>query len=290
MFFQIVVIAIILYFAWPYILAIVFPPNLKKKYANKVVIITGASSGLGQEIALQISKFSPKLMLAARNTDKLKEIQKHCKDLGAEVEICTTDVSESAQCKALAEATVKAFGKIDIVIANAGIGMAANVFSLKDTTVLDQVMKVDFGGAVNTVFWALPELRKSNGHVTVISSIYGRIPGRGVTAYVAAKHAILGFFDSLRLEEKRNKINITVVCPGFINTDIHNRSLNADGKSVGPVKTKSSYKLTETTVGNAASVTLAATAANRKTVFLPTPVYFIASLRAIFPEFMDKYL
>jgi len=280
---------VVLALSWPFLSSLIFPPNLKKKFQSKSIIITGASSGLGKELALKLAKFKPKLMLAARSEDKLEEVKKHCLELGAEkVEIKRTDVTDLEQCKSLAEATVQAFGGIDIVFANAGIAMTALLYTLKDTKVLEDVMKVDYWGAVNTVFPTLPALRKSGGHIVVVSSAYGTLIGKGVSGYSAAKHALHGFFDCLRIEEKRNKIKVTVVCPGFINTEIHTRSLGPEGKSVGVSKPNAALKNSEVKVGQAADITLGATASNQTRVYFPFFVQVAVFLRIYFPGLFDK--
>jgi len=282
---------VVLALSWPFLSSLIFPPNLKKKFQGKSIILTGASGGLGKEIALKLAKYKPKLMLAARSEDKLEEVKKHCLELGAEkVEIKRTDVTDLEQCKALAESTMQAFGGIDIVFANAGIGMTALVYNMKDTKVLEDVMKVDYWGAVNTVFAALPALRKSNGHVVVISSAYGTLIGKGVSGYSAAKHALHGFFDCLRVEEKRNRIKVTLVCPGYINTEIHTRSLGPEGRSVGVSKPSAALKNSEVSVGEAAALTLGATASNQNRIYFPLFVQVAVLLRAYFPRLFDKVI
>jgi len=285
------VIAVISVFACYALSGLVFVPNLKKKFSGKSVIITGASSGLGEELALQISKYKPKLTLAARNIEKLKEVKKHCTELGAEsVVIVRTDVGDTNQCRDLVTEATKAHGGVDIVIANAGIGMAVSLRNLQDTSVIEQVMKVDFFGAMNVAFWALPELRKTHGHITVISSVYAKIPAKGVTGYCAAKHALHGFFDSLRLEEKRNRINVTMICPGYIRTPIHDGSLTGDGKTRGSHEPDKFVKLTEVSVGKAATWTLEATAANKFQLVFPFMLKVIVFLRGVLPGPMDKFV
>jgi len=270
---------------------IVFKPNLKAKFQDKRIIITGASSGLGRELAYQLAKLKTKLVLAARSIDKLDEVARTCKQLGAtNVVVVKTDVSVSDQCKALIDEAVKAYDGIDIVFANAGIGMSATLFGMKDhgPDLLNQVMQVDYFGAVYTAFWALPELRKSKGHIAVISSVFGKIPGKGVSGYSAAKHALHGFFDSLRIEEKRNRIKVTLVCPGYIPTPIHETSLSADGSSVGKQKPSLLFQYNEIATGKAATLTLEATAANEFQATFPLLTQVLVCLRSVAPVLADK--
>jgi len=244
--------------------------NYKQKFEKKSVVIIGASSGIGEELALQVSRFKPKLVLASRNIYKLEEIKKNCLSVGADtVTVVETDVTDREQCKKLIEKVEEVNGGIDVLFLNAGIGLTSTLFSLKNPEVLEQVFRVDYFGAMYPAYYALPLLRKSKGHITVTSSLYGKLPGIGVSAYSSAKHALHGFFDCLRIEEKRNQIRVTMVCPGYINTPIHNKSLGGEGKEVGSHKKSALFAWTEISLSKCASQILKATAANEKEVSIP---------------------
>jgi len=257
--------------------------NYNKKFGNKVVVIVGASSGLGEELALQVSNYHPKgLILAARRLDKLEEIKKKCELRGAtSVTVVVTDITSQADCKNIINVTIDKYQKIDILFLNAGIGLTSNLFKMNDPEPLKRVFETDLMGVVNTAFYALPALRTSKGHIVVTSSAYGKIPGLGLSAYCSAKHALHGFFDCLRAEETRNNIHVTLVCPGYIKTAIHDRALGSDGKEVGSHKKSALFAYTETTISVAVSNILKATATNKTEVHFPYLVNFAVRIRGI---------
>jgi len=257
-------------------------PNYKRKFEKKSVVIVGASSGIGEELALQVSRHKPKLVLVARRQDKLETIKKKCLTAGAEsVTVVEADVSDREKCKELIAKSVDINGGIDVLFLNAGIGQTAGLFSLETPEVLEKVFQVDYFGAMYPAFYALPHLRKSRGHITVTSSVYGKVPGKGVSAYCSAKHALHGFFDSLRIEEGRNQIHVTMVCPGYVKTSIHDRSLGSDGKEVGTHKKTALFTWTEVSLQKAAALILKATAQNEKEISFPLLCEVAVRLRGL---------
>jgi len=272
---------IIAWFLYDYLLGLF--ANYQKKFGNKIIVIVGASSGLGEELALQVSQYHPKgLVLAARRLDKLEEIKKKCEARGASsVMVVQADITSQKDCKNIIDATVDTYQKIDILFLNAGIGLTSSLFKLKDPEPLKAVFETDLIGVVNTAFYALPALRTSKGHIVVTSSGYGKLPGLGLSAYSSSKHALHGFFDCLRAEEARNNIRVTLVCPGYIKTAIHDRALGSDGKEVGSHKKSTLLSYTETTISVAVSYILKATATNKTEVFFPFLVNFAVRLRGI---------
>jgi len=279
---------------WWYILAavviVVFAifkgssPNYKRKFEKKSVVIVGASSGIGEELAIQISHYKPKLVLVARRTEKLEAIKERCIKEGAEsVTVVGADVTDREKCKLLIEKAAETNGGIDVLFLNAGVGQTATLHSLKTPEVLEKVFQVDYFGAMYPAFYALPYLRKSpsQGHITVTSSGYGKIPGKGVSAYCSAKHALHGFFDSLRLEEGRNRIHVTMVCPGYVKTPIHDRSLDKDGNEVGSHKKIPLHAWTEVSLPKAVALILKATAGNDKEISFPLLVSVAVRLRGL---------
>jgi short-subunit dehydrogenase len=263
-------------------------PNYRRKFEGKVVVITGASSGIGEELALQLSKFKPKLVLAARRVDRLESLKKTCLSLGAqEVLLMATDVGVKDDCKKLIDETVKKFLTVDVLYCNAGIGMATTLFKCPTPDVLEQVMNTNFNGAVNTTFYALPYLRKSNGHVIVTSSVFAFFVTRGTSAYAASKAALNSFFASVRLEEARNKVKVTVICPGHVATEIQKQSLGADGKPIGSEVGNLGF---EVSLKEAAKIMVDATALERWLVVYTHSANILSRVRAVFPEYYDRYI
>ncbi len=197
---------------------------------NRVVIITGASSGIGEACAYAFAKQGAKIVLAARNIDKLNHVKQQCENLGAEALLVKCDVSLEADCKQLIEQTINHFKNIDVLINNAGISMRA-LFADLDLLVLKQVMDINFWGTVYCTKYAMAYLLAQKGSVIGISSVAGfkGLPGR--TGYSASKFAMEGFLESLRIENLKTGLHVGVMCPGYTASNIRNAALNKDAKS-----------------------------------------------------------
>ena len=194
---------------------------------EKVVIITGASSGIGKACAEVFARAGSKVVLAARDAGKLGEVEVALKQ-HAEVISVVADVSKEGDCINLIDATVKRFGRIDVLINNAGISMRA-LFEEVDLKVIHRLMDTNFWGAIYCTKHALPHLLKSKGSVVGMSSIAGKkgLPGR--TGYSASKFALEGFLESLRIEYLKKELHVLVACPGFTASNIRQSSLTKDG-------------------------------------------------------------
>jgi short-subunit dehydrogenase len=205
---------------------------------NPVVVITGASKGIGAELARQLAARGCRLVLAARNTKELEAVAGECKARGASVITVKADVSVERECAAIMSGAALAFGGIDVLVNNAGATMWARFEDIADLSVLERIMKVNYMGSVYCTAQALPHLRESRGLLVGISSLAGRtgVPTR--TGYSASKHAMTGFFDSLRIELAGSGVDVTMIYPGFVATGIRENATGPDGKpiEVSPVK------------------------------------------------------
>jgi len=205
---------------------------------DNVVVITGASKGIGAELALQLADRGAQLALAARNVEELEAVAAKCRAKGAKTIAVKADVGVEADCKALMDATVTEFGRIDTLVNNAGATMWARFEDITDMSILQRIMQVNYMGAVYCTHYALPHLRKTQGRLVGISSLAGRtgVPTR--TGYAASKHAMTGFFDSLRIELDGSGVTVTMIYPGFVSTGIRENASGPDGKpiAVSPVK------------------------------------------------------
>ena len=199
---------------------------------NKVVIITGASSGIGKACAKTFGKAGASIVMAARNTDKLESVSKELTSMGIDNISVQTDVSVEHECRNLIEKAIEKYGRIDIMLNNAGISMRA-LFQDVDLSVIKQVMDINFWGTVYCTKFALPKIIESKGSVVGISSIagYKGLPGR--TGYSASKFAMHGFLESLRIELLNKSVHVLLACPGFTASNIRNAALNAKGDSQG---------------------------------------------------------
>jgi short-subunit dehydrogenase len=199
---------------------------------NKVVIITGASSGIGLALAHEFAQRGSKLVLAARSADKLKMLVDDFNAQGFETIAIPTDVSKEDDCKNLINEAIQKFGRIDILINNAGISMRA-LFKDVDLSVLKQLMDVNFWGTVYCTKYALPYLLETKGSVTGISSIAGFIGLPARTGYSASKHAMHGFLETLRVENLKNGLHVLIAAPGFTSSNIRRTALTTDGSAQG---------------------------------------------------------
>jgi len=202
-------------------------------FKDNVVIITGASSGIGKELSLQLAKRGALLSLASREIKRLDEVAEECKSLGSKVISVQTDITDKGQCKNLIEKTVTELGKIDTLINNAGISMSAKFEEIQDLDLFKKIMDVNYFGSMYCTFYALPHLKKSNGRIIGIASLTGLVGVPTRTGYAASKHAMRGFFDSLRIELMNTGVSITMIYPGFVVSEVRERALGINGKPIG---------------------------------------------------------
>jgi short-subunit dehydrogenase len=201
-------------------------------FKDKVVVITGASSGIGRELAYQFAERGAWLSLAARNGERLAAVAKECQTRGGKAIAIVTDVSDQAQCAQLIQQTVENYDRIDMLVNNAGITMWANFEEVSDISFYEQIMRVNYLGSVYCTYYALPFLKKTKGQIIGISSLAGKngIPKR--SGYAASKHAVVGFFDTLRIELEEHGISVTMIYPDFVATESHKKAFGADGKPI----------------------------------------------------------
>ncbi len=202
-------------------------------FQDAVVIITGASSGIGRELACQLAKQRANLVLAARNVEALEQVAAECRDKGGDAIAVPTDVSDSGQCRRLVEQSAQRYGRIDMLVNNAGITMWARLEEIEDLSIFEKVMRTNYLGSVYCTYYALAYLKQSRGRIVGVSSLTGKagVPTR--SGYAASKHAMAGFFDSLRIELKGSGVTITMVYPGFVATGVQARSFGPDGRPLG---------------------------------------------------------
>jgi short-subunit dehydrogenase len=206
---------------------------MNKPLADHVVVITGASEGIGAELARQVADQGAWLALAARRAHELDLVAQDCIARGGRAIVVPTDVTDPSQCTHLAQRAVEAYGKIDVLVNNAGVGAHFKFADTADLSVFERVMRVNYLGAVYATHAALPALIKSRGRIVAISSLAGKtgVPYR--TAYSASKFAMHGFFDSVRIELESTGVTVTIACPGFVHTDIRKHALGSDGAPLG---------------------------------------------------------
>ena len=256
-----------------------------RSFAGRVVLLTGASAGIGREMALQLAPERPKLVLAARDRARLDEVAARCRELGAEAVVQPTDVGDEGACRALVARAVEAFGTIDVLLLNAGQDMWSRLDELADRSILERLMRVNYLGYAWIATEALPQLRASRGRIVVVSSLAGLtgVPTR--TGYSASKHALHGFFDSLRVELAASGVTVTMVCPDFVVSEIHRRALGPDGKPLGDTPMAES-KIMSTAA--CARAILRAARARRRLVLLSWRGKIGRYVRLVAPGLIDR--
>jgi len=196
---------------------------------TKVIWITGASSGIGSALAIELSKLDCQIILSARNEDGLIATKKHCFGNPDHILIVPMDLESIDQIEEAFNVASQAFGKIDILINNAGISQRSLTV---DTTleVYTKIMAINFLGTVSITKSVLPDMiKRGSGQIVTITSLVGKFGTPLRSGYAASKHALHGFFDSLRAEVSSQGIDILLVCPGFVQTDISLRALTGNG-------------------------------------------------------------
>ncbi|MFM7067551.1 MAG: SDR family oxidoreductase [Gammaproteobacteria bacterium] len=208
---------------------------MQQRFEGQVVLITGASEGIGAASAVAFAREGAKLVLAARSLPRLEAVAAECRAAapGSEVACIAVDVADRTAVESLVAAALQRFGQLDVVIANAGMTMWSRIDALTDLEVLERLMRVNYLGAAWLAIAALPALRRSRGRLVAVSSLAGMtgVPERA--GYAASKHAMFGFFDSLRIEEAPHGISVTMIAPDFVVSQIHARAIGADGKPLG---------------------------------------------------------
>lgn len=205
------------------------------EFTHQVILITGASSGIGKAVACALAPYSPKLVLVARDQARLQEVALTCESLGASALVLPTDVTDPQACSDMIQHTVSKFSRIDVLINNAGISMWSTVEDLQDVHLFQQVMEVNFFGSVYCTKSALPFLKDSQGRIVAISSVASLTGVPAHSAYCASKHAMNGFFESLRIELAGTGVTVTIVAPDFVQSEIHERSVGSNGQPFGRV-------------------------------------------------------
>ena len=187
-------------------------------FQDNVVILTGASRGIGEQIAYQLADQGASLALAARSLERLEEVAARCRQRGGKALAVQTDVTDESQCKRLIERTVEFYGRIDTLLNDAGMGYPKRFEALTDLSHLKAEMELNFYGLVHCAFHALPHLKQTRGRLVAVSSFGGLIGIPGTIGYNSSKHALQGFMDTLRAELRGSGVSVTVVCPGAVRT------------------------------------------------------------------------
>ena len=251
---------------------------------DKVVVITGASRGIGAELAVQLASLGARLVLAARDVQDLAAVAGRCRAAGGCAITVRADVAVERDCAAIMSGAALAYEGIDVLVNNAGATMWARFEDIEDLSILDRIMRVNYMGAVHCTKHALPYLRRSKGLLVGIASLTALtgVPTR--SGYAASKHAMRGFFDSLRIELMGSGVDVTMIYPGFVDTGIRENATGPDGKPI----LHTPVKLDMMSVEECARIILAAIGARRREVVMTARGKMGAWLKLIAPAVVDR--
>ncbi len=202
-------------------------------FSGKVLAITGASEGIGAELARQIAGKHVWLALAARNLAKLEAVAAECRARGAEALAIRCDVSVESDCRNFIDETARKYSSLNILVNNAGVSGHAQFEEVTDFSWYEAMMRVNYMGSLYCTRYALPHLKKSRGQIVAISSLAGKVGIPGRTAYSPTKAAQALFFEALRLELQESGVDITIVYPGVVATNLRLHGYGPDGRPAG---------------------------------------------------------
>jgi short-subunit dehydrogenase len=254
-------------------------------FHDHVVIVTGASAGIGKSLALILASRCAEVVIAARRAERLEKIAEARRTFCGEVLIVPTDISDEMQCKALIDKTIVAYGRLDMLINNAGLAASALFDEFPDLQLFKHTVNVNFYGAVYCTYYALAYLKKTHGRVVAISSLGGKAAILYNTPYCSSKYALQGFYDSLRMEVYQSGVSCTVVCPWWVVTEFHESQLNKDGVPRGS-RGRAYYTKNMMTADQCAQIVLNAAYKRRREVLMG-PGALAVWLKVLAPGFLD---
>ncbi|MFI3286164.1 MAG: SDR family oxidoreductase [Rikenellaceae bacterium] len=255
-----------------------------KSQKGKVVVITGASSGIGEALSKVYAAAGAKVVMAARQEEKLKKLASEIEQAGGDAIYSVCDVVNPDDCKLMIAKAVESYGKIDILICNAGISMRA-LFDDVELDVLHRLMDVNFWGTVNSVKFALPYLQSSKGSIVGVSSVAGihGLPAR--TGYSASKYAMTGFLETIRIENLKKGLHVMIACPGFTSSNVRFSALTADGSMQGETPRSEEKMMTSEQVAN---IIMKSTAKCKRLCLMEFDGRASHFVKKFAPRFLDK--
>ena len=258
-------------------------------FRDKIVIVTGASSGLGATLATEFAATGAKVALFSPEEEKQAEVARQCETAGGKALSVVGDVTLERDCKILVEETLSSFGGIDYLIANAGISMWAPFADVDDLQVFRKLVEVNYLGAVNCIHYALPHLIASKGMVVAITSIQGKIGVPLHTGYVGSKHALQGFCESLRMELAGTGMGVLTVLPHWLRgTDLRKNAFGKDGRALGTSSRRHSKESISLEV--AARAIMKATHKRKRTLVIPWKLRLLLALNLFSPGLAESLI
>jgi short-subunit dehydrogenase len=262
-------------------------PPAVRAFADQVVVVTGASSGVGAALARGLAAEGADVVLFARSAADLERVAAACRQTGRETLVVPGDVTQPDDGAALVARTIERFGRLDVVVASAGLGMWARFDDLPDTNVLRRLMDVNYHGVANVFLPALPHVVAHRGMLVAISSIQGLVGVPGRSGYAASKHALQGLCDSLRIELQGSGVDVLTVMAHWVRgTDLRARALGPDGaprEVAAPHRSSSAVDLDTLT-----HAVLRAVRRRERRVFVPAWIRVLPLLAEVAPGIADR--
>ena len=256
-------------------------------FSGRVIAITGASEGIGAELARQLSGKGVWLALAARNLEKLEAVAAECRALGAEAVAIRCDVSVESDCRNFIEETVRKYSSLDILVNNAGVSGHARFEEVTDFAWYETMMRVNYMGSLYCTRYAIPHLKNRRGQIVAVSSLAGRVGIPWRTGYSPTKAAQALFFEALRLELQASGVDITIIYPGVVATAIRVHGYGPDGQPAGKSGLKEDKAMT---VQECARRIIAAIHARKRELVMTLQGRIGLWLRLAFPKLVDRML
>lgn len=257
-----------------------------KNYQDQVIWITGASSGIGKALAIEFAKLGAKVVISARNKDELEKTRLACAK-PENIIILPLDLEHYENFTDKTTEVIKHFGKIDMLINNGGISQRG-LAKVTNISVDERIMKINFLGTVALTKAVLPHfLSQKSGHIVAVSSLVGKFGTPVRSSYSASKHALHGFFDSLRAELFQDNIAVTIICPGFIRTNITFNALTAEGKAQNTLDNAQKNGMDPEEF---AKKSIAALSAQKKEVYIGGKEIIGVYLKRFFPNFFARVI
>ena len=254
-------------------------------FKDKVVWITGASSGIGEALAYESAKTGAKMVLSARREKELERVKQNCKLPDEDVLVVPLDLAQHDQMNAKVEKVMSHFGKIDILINNGGISQRSLIVDT-DFSVYKKLVDVDYLGTVALSKAVLPIfIKQKGGHFGVITSLMGKFSSPLRSGYCGAKHALHGFFDALRMEHDDDNIKVTLFCPGYIHTNISINAVTADGSTQNTMDAATGAGMSPE---NCAKKIISAMENNKMEVLIGGKETFAVYIKRFFPKLLHN--
>lgn len=255
-------------------------------FKDKVVLITGGSSGIGKAVGFRLAEYGARLSLASRKKELLDEAVSEIEEHGGSGLAIATDVTDKEQCRHAVEVTVDRFGKLDILICSAGLSMRG-LFEESDLAAMEQIFHINYYGTLYCTHYALPHLKQTKGSMVAVSSMTGKRGVPAYTAYGSSKFAVQGLYEALHLELKRDGVHVGVVSPAYVETPILNKVWRADGK---PWNKPPSIPYEVQPVEKCVDAVLRCLIKRRREEFLPRSNRFLLALDKLFGGWFGDWM